>query len=262
MSRIKIDEARCTRCGKCIRVCPLGLLKGDANTATYLPSSGDAVCIACGHCLAACPRSAIAIDNVAPEACEVADVPLPGFEDVRRLVMRRRSMRLYQQRPVPKDEIARLIDAVRWAPTARNNQQVGWVVVMQPERVREAAGQVVEFLRARQEVPALTSAWDHGYDMVLRGAPHLVIAHGPAETGWSATDCAIALTTFELLARSAGLGTCWAGFFTWAASGQPSIAEALGVPEGHKAYGALMLGYPLSAVLRVPPRKEASVHWV
>ncbi len=262
MTSIKIDQQRCTRCGRCIRTCPLQLFKGDADTPTHRIPDAERLCIACGHCVAACPTGAISLDGVRPDTLESANQPLPPFADVRRLVLRRRSIRIYQQRQVPREEIERIIDATRWAPTARNNQQVDWIVVRQPERVREIAGQVVEFLRLKQEATGLVTAWDHGFDLVLRGAPHLVVGHGAADSPWSATDCIIALTTFELLARAAGLGTCWAGFLTWAAAGQPAIAEALGVPEGHKLQGAMMLGYPLSAFLRVPSRKEAKVQWI
>lgn len=262
MTSIKIDQQRCTRNGRCIRICPVKLFQGDADTPTSCVPDAERLCIACGHCATACPTGAITLDGERTDTLESANPPLPTFADVRRLVLRRRSIRLYQQRLVPREEIARIIDATRWTPTARNNQQVHWIVVRQPERVREVAGQVVDFLRLKQEGDSVVAAWDKGIDLALRGAPHLVVAHGPAASPWSATDCVIALATFELLARAAGLGTCWAGFLTSAAAGQPAIAEALGVPEGHKLQGALMLGYPLSAFLRVPSRKTAKVQWV
>jgi nitroreductase/NAD-dependent dihydropyrimidine dehydrogenase PreA subunit len=262
MNETRIDTGRCTRCGRCARVCPLGIFEGGADAPARRREKAAGRCIACGHCAAACPAGAITLNNVRPEALEPADTPLPSFDDVRRLVRRRRSVRLYQQRLVPREEIGRLLEAVRWAPTACNSQGVRWIVVHRPERVREVAGQVIEHCRARNELPELVSAWEHGYDMVLRGAPHLVAAHGPADSPWAATDCVIALTTFELLARAAGLGTCWAGFLVMAAAARPAIAAGLGVPADHRLHGALMLGYPLAAFLRVPPRNEAKVQWV
>ncbi len=262
MTRIAINTQRCTRCGRCIRICPLGLFKGDPETPTYRIPNAENLCIACGHCTCVCPTGAITLDDVRPDTLESANQPVPNFEDIRHLVQRRRSIRLYQSRMVPRAEIERILEATRWAPTARNSQQVSWTVLTQPERVRELAEMVVDFFRQKQQAQGLITAWENGYDMVLRGAPHLVATHGPEDSPWSGTDGTIALTTFELLARAANLGTCWAGFLMWAAREQPDIGKALGLPENHQLQGALMLGYPLSAFLRIPSRKIPQVNWV
>ena len=48
---ITLEEARCTSCGRCAQVCPMGI---DARQNTNSPE-----CIRCGHCSAACPTGAI-----------------------------------------------------------------------------------------------------------------------------------------------------------------------------------------------------------
>ena len=48
---ITLDEARCTSCGRCAQVCPMGV---DVRTS---PNSAE--CIRCGKCSAACPTGAI-----------------------------------------------------------------------------------------------------------------------------------------------------------------------------------------------------------
>jgi nitroreductase/NAD-dependent dihydropyrimidine dehydrogenase PreA subunit len=262
MTRITIAPERCTRCGRCQRVCPFKLFNVDAQAATQPAEDAERRCIACGHCMAACPTGAIRLNEVRPNTLESANGPATGFDEVRRLVLRRRSVRLFQQRMVPRNEVERVIDACRWSPTAMNRQQVVWTVVLEPERAKEIAGQVVEFMRLKHGQSEIVTAWDHGYDVVMRGAPHLVAVHGALNDPWAKTDCVIAMTTFDLLARSAGLGTCWAGFFLRAAAEHRPIAEALGLPEDRRFHGALLLGYSLAAFLRVPPRNPARVDWI
>ena len=55
---VKKDEERCTHCGACISICPVGAMCMDPDTrmVSYLPEK----CIACGTCIDACPPGAIA----------------------------------------------------------------------------------------------------------------------------------------------------------------------------------------------------------
>jgi hypothetical protein len=52
-----------------------------------------------------------------------------------------------------------------------------------------------------------------GVDVMFRGAPHIVIASAPNDCPSPKEDTMIALSYFELLAVSNGLGTLWDGMF-------------------------------------------------
>ena len=73
--------------------------------------------------------------------------------------------------------------------------------------------------------------------------------------------CTLAVSYVDLMAQSMGLGTCWAGFFNAAANLWPPMNEALGLPEGHASFGAMMIGYPAFTYARIPLRKEARITW-
>ena len=47
---IRVDRSRCTDCGRCVRTCPMDILR-----------PGDHECIHCGRCAAECPEKAIAM---------------------------------------------------------------------------------------------------------------------------------------------------------------------------------------------------------
>ena len=143
--------------------------------------------------------------------------------------------------------------------TASNGQPVHWLLITDPAEVRRLAALVVEILRADPARDIFGKAWDRGVDMVLRGAPHLAIAHGPAGA-WGQIDGAIALTYFDLAASAHGLGTCWAGILMRAAS-RPELAEALALPQGHQLFGVLMFGRPALRYRRIPERKPARIEW-
>ena len=48
---ITLEESRCTSCGRCAQVCPMGVNVHESPNSTE--------CIRCGHCSAACPTGAI-----------------------------------------------------------------------------------------------------------------------------------------------------------------------------------------------------------
>lgn len=49
--QLSVDHSRCTHCGRCVQVCPMGV--------DVRKSPNGAECIRCGHCQSACPTQAI-----------------------------------------------------------------------------------------------------------------------------------------------------------------------------------------------------------
>jgi nitroreductase len=156
-----------------------------------------------------------------------------------------------------------LIDIVRWAPTAMNLQPVEWIIIANPDETRRMAGKAVDWMRRNNLYTGLVEAWDRkARDEVLRGAPHAFIAHAHEEGLKPVEDCTIALTYLELAAWAQGLGACWAGAFTNAINHYHPLASTLNLPERHRVYGAMMIGYPDVEFKRIPPRNDAKIKWM
>ena len=102
----------------------------------------------------------------------------------------RRSVRVYQDKPVEKEKIHRLIQIARYAPTGINSQLVEWLVVNDKSRINKIAGLTVDWFRrifkedpqalGLPYLPRIVAAWDAGYDAVLRNAPALIVASAPS----------------------------------------------------------------------------------
>ena len=73
---------------------------------------------------------------------------------------------------------------------------------------------------------------------------------------------ALALSYFELCAPALGLGSCWGGYFYSAVNAYPPLYEGLGLPPDHKAFGAVMVGYPKLRYQRLPLRKQPRITWI
>jgi len=162
---------------------------------------------------------------------------------------------------VPRPVLESLLDVARRAPTATNSQTLHWIVVEGKDKVHELAQSVIDGSRAAGVSTALLKLWEDGYDIVLRGAPTVVVACAPEEYAWRKEDCAIALTYLELAAEARGLGVCWAGYLTRVCATHAPLREMLSVPAGFAVCGGLMLGEGTYAYRRIPPRKPLSVQW-
>jgi nitroreductase len=187
------------------------------------------------------------------------DLPAPALIDG--FLMSRRSIREFKDQPVGRQVMEALLDVARRAPTAKNSQNLHWIVVEGKENVHAVAGEAVNGARSAGFSPALLKRWEDGDDFVLHGAPTLAVACAPKDYDWGREDCAIALTFLELAAEARGLGACWAGLLTRLVALHEALRQMLAVPDGYIVCGALMLGKGKYSYQRVPPRKPLSVQW-
>jgi nitroreductase len=107
----------------------------------------------------------------------------------------------------------------------------------------------------------VVSAWEQGFDPILRSAPCLIVMQAPKAYGGGVIDSTIGLTTFELIAATEGFGTCWAGFFFMGATHWKPLQETLELPAANTITGAMMTGYPKHRYQRIPLRNNARVTW-
>jgi nitroreductase/NAD-dependent dihydropyrimidine dehydrogenase PreA subunit len=263
MNLITIDHDKCKRDGICTAVCPAALIRQSGEDFPDVISDAGEFCISCGHCVAACPSGALSHARIAVDECSSLRGQFEISADaVEQLLKKRRSVREFKENSVPRDILEKVIDCTRWAPSAINIQPVRWLVVQKPDDVKYLAGLVAEWLKEAGYAPRYFAAWERGADMILRGAPHLIVACGAVENVWAPVDCAIALTYLELTAQAHGLGTCWSGLLTRASEAIPSIRKFLGLEDDLKINGAVMIGYPKYHYGRVPKRNAAIVKWL
>ena len=102
------------------------------------------------------------------------------------------------------------------------------------------------------------------HDAFIRSAPVLIVTHareGGMVSLLGAIDSANALSFLDLAANSMGLNTCWAGYVYIMANLFPPVKALLALPEGHAAYGAMLLGYNKFQYHRIPVRKDPRITW-
>ncbi|MCK9230959.1 MAG: nitroreductase family protein [Syntrophales bacterium] len=269
MNHVLIDADLCNLCGICVALCPMRVLRMDEQGKVPIPVADfEEFCIRCGHCVSVCPTAALSLSWLSPEDCVSLKNDLrvtPGQAE--QLLNGRRSIRNFKKKTIPREVLEKLLETACHAPSAKNVQPWHWIVIESPDEVQRVAALVIDWIRSlarenpdRGLLHAL-SIWDSGVDRICRGAPHLIIAHADENWGYGPEDCALALGHLDLHATAMNLGTCWAGNVYRAVNAYPPLAQAIGVPQGHRAFGALMLGYPQYRHHRIPPRNKPRIEW-
>lgn len=151
---------------------------------------------------------------------------------VKEAIKMRRSVRRFQEKPVPREVIMELLDMARWAPYA--SECCRFVVVQDEERKKQLA------TAARQEWIASAPA------VVVVGAD---LMERPDIAGrWDAykfrhifpiQDTAAAIQNLMLAAVEHGLGTCWIGSFN-----EGEVTRIVRFPFAVRPVAMVVMGYP------------------
>lgn len=268
-----VDEDLCIGCGECAQDCPFQLIEMKNDVPT-MGKDKEAGCVQCQHCLAVCSTGALSILGKNP----ADSIPLNGNEvapqHLATLMKGRRSVRRYKKEQVSPADIALLLDTVGYAPTGVNSRQVLLTVIDDPEimdRLRRKTYAALKTICDDSGFPDgmdylkgyVVDALETGRDNLFRDAPHLLIASSAKTAPSPEADCFIALSYFELLAASMGLGTLWSGLAKWALTAiTPEILVELGVPSSHQVGYMMVFGHPDVAYRRTVQRDHDHINRV
>jgi nitroreductase len=141
--------------------------------------------------------------------------------DVYEAIQKRKSIRSYEQTPVPQETIMKLLETARIAPSAANRQPWHFIVVTDAEKRKELSKGI--------------------FAKFLAEAPTVIVACGDvkASTDWYAVDVSLAVENMILAATAEGLGTCCIGSFS-----EENVKKTLGIPTNLNVVMMLAVGYP------------------
>ncbi len=152
-------------------------------------------------------------------------------------ILTRRSIRKYENKPVPQDLVQKLLAAAMQAPSARNQQPWQFVVIDNQATLAKIA-----------EINP--NAW------MAKGAPLAILVCGDQtleeSPGYWVVDCAAATENLLLAAHALGLGAVWTGVYPREPR-MEGLRKLVGLPENVIAHSLVVLGY---AAERAPPENR------
>lgn len=177
---------------------------------------------------------------------------LHAYETLLRVIKSRRSIRRYDSRSVPQEDLIRILEAARWAPSGANIQPWAFIIVQEPERRRAIADLLIEEGQYLREKDPRFPAYDRRYHLSV--PMYLVIAcDGRAKRAFPQTEpfpvditlymsVSAAIAHIHLAAASLGLGTVW---YTVERPTEVKLKALLDVPDAFFIPSLTPLGYPL-----------------
>lgn len=145
-------------------------------------------------------------------------------------ILSRRSVRRFHPAPVTADQVRRLMEAARWAPTPANLQLRRFVIVDSPATIRALA----DATKDQQYVAAAP--------LVIAALANCVAATaavGAAGTSLAIQEAAAAIQNILLAAHEIGLAGCWVGLID-----PEKVSQILTCPANLTPVALVVLGHP------------------
>jgi nitroreductase len=165
------------------------------------------------------------------------------------LVLNRRSVRRYLDRPVEREKVLACLEAARLAPSAENVQPWRFLIIDDPE--------------VRQRYAATAFSGIYSFSRFAAGAPVLIVILARPDllanrlgkriqgVAFYLIDIGISGEHLALQAEELGLGTCWVGWFN-----SRRTRKFFHIPREYKIVCIMTLGYPEARAPREKRRKN------
>ena len=180
-------------------------------------------------------------------------------------ILTRRSVRRYKQKQISPAELKTILKAGSFAPSG-NNMQSWRFTAVQNSRMLKKINETIRNSILQTPISDNTSeymirlrekATDENINYMFN-APTYVIVSNLRDNSNSMADSALAIGNMMLVAHSLGIGSCWVNLLS-RITDLPLIRKMLSdlaIPENHKVYGAITLGYPDGIPREASPRKD------
>ena len=167
-------------------------------------------------------------------------------------ILTRRSTRKFSDEIPERDLIEKIIEAGRFAPSGGNSQTTHFLVITDPDVLKELAW-IVQTAFAKMEIHKNTYAsLKNSINASRRGgyvfhynAPVLIVTANKKGYGNAMADSACALENMMIAANALDLGSCWINQLHWLDEDE-AVREylyGLGLQEDETVTGALALGF-------------------
>ncbi|MBN2568934.1 MAG: nitroreductase family protein [Deltaproteobacteria bacterium] len=154
----------------------------------------------------------------------------------------RRSIRKYENKPIEKDKLDILKEAILRSPSSRGNQP--WHFI---------------FIEDKSLIEKLAQSKDHGSNFLKGASLAILFCADERKSDVWIEDCSIATTIAHLTAQSLGLGSCWIQIrkrmHDSDITAEEYIATLLSLPDYLKVETILAAGYPAEEK-RATPRES------
>ncbi|MCP4896618.1 MAG: 4Fe-4S dicluster domain-containing protein [bacterium] len=269
-----VDSETCNGDGLCVDVCPNGAIEMVDEIAATMDDRAES-CIVCGQCVAVCPTEALCLQAMPEEDFERLKRPSFGFEQFHEFLRTRRSVRLFKDKEVAREDIDKILLAAATAPMGFPPHTTEVVVIDEPDElkflleflvnhydgliksfsnpigrafIRLATGAEI-YGELRDHVVEVATNANEDYrrdktDRYMYGAPALMVFHASRWTTSYEENGHLVCHHAMLAALSLGLGTTIIGMIPPVVERSKELRARYGIPKDNRVLTSLILGHP------------------
>ena len=145
------------------------------------------------------------------------------------IMLKRRSTRKFNDEPVTKEELEKILQAALLAPTSMNRKPCNFLVVERKETLVE-----------------LSKCKNHGAELIANADKAIVVVADTMIADTWCEDSSIALTHMHLMATELNLGSCWVQIHLRDKDGvdaEEFLRDIVKIDDHYRIVGILALGH-------------------
>lgn len=252
---IKVNKDLCIGCELCKNDCPVNSIIIE-NKKSVIKNQD---CLMCGHCVAICPKEAITMTGFDEPPMELTNKPILDPDELLMAIKSRRSIRKFKDKEVSSEIVKQIIEAGRYTPSAKNSQDVSYIVLDNKKRIYEEVA--VKFFRKIK--PIANIAIKHSKEVSIddnfffKNAPIAIMIVTKDKISGS-----LAASNMALMAESYGLGVLFSGYFSDLANNSPKLKKLLSLKHRDHVITTLVIGYPDVKYRRTAQKETANVRYL
>ena len=291
---IRIDQKTCKKCLLCSEVCPNKILiRNNSNEITTRPDRID-LCVKCGQCMAICSTQSIIVDSLSYEHDFFSLPDNASYENsFYDMISTRRAVRNFKDKPVPKELLEKIVQAISFAPPSFPPLKIKIIVVQNTALIRKALPNMIKLydsltkmmknplirffikkevgtkkFRTMQEhlMPLLKSRLPElkngTEDTITRHAPAMILFLADKNNEDISQDISIAATFGMLATHALGLGGSIMDIIPPAIERDKELRKLFCISYNHEIVTSIIIGYPKYKYLRGIKRDLQSVKWL
>jgi nitroreductase len=178
------------------------------------------------------------------------------------LLLKRRSVRKYIDKPVTVGVLKEVISESTLAPSAGNEQPWKYIIVNNKALLQKISDECKQNILARIKnnpndyASKYATMLKNGSFNIFYDAQTLILVLGESNVKNLQLDCTLAASYLMMSATSKGLGTCWINFAKEITD--PNLLSEIGIPDNHTIIAPIIIGYP-AIEPSIPKRKETQI---
>lgn len=252
---IEVNKDLCIGCGLCKDDCPVNNIY-IKNIKSVIK---DQNCIKCGHCAAICPKGAITMTGFDDSPIELTNLPTLDSNELLMALKARRSIRKFKNKEVPQEVVQQIIEAGRFTPSAKNAQDVSYIVL--GENIEKYEELAVNFFRRIKPIASLllkdAKKVQIDDNFFFKKAPIAIMVVAKDKISGS-----LAAANMALMAESLGLGILYSGFFSGVVNYSPKLRRLLNIKSKGLVVTTLVIGYPDVKYRRTAQKETVDVSYL